>query len=64
MLPGGRVHITSISTNYLQKAIVIAIRYSAVRRQFGPENSREETPVLEYQQQVTVMLLTELNNVL
>ncbi|CAG9562243.1 unnamed protein product [Danaus chrysippus] len=39
MFTGGRVFITSISTNYLQKAIVIAIRYSAVRRQFGPENS-------------------------
>ncbi|XP_073943629.1 acyl-CoA oxidase 3 [Choristoneura fumiferana] len=51
ILSGGRVHITSISTNYLQKAIVIAIRYSAVRRQFGPENATEETPVLEYQQQ-------------
>ncbi|CAG5051017.1 unnamed protein product [Parnassius apollo] len=51
ILSGGRVHITSISTNYLQKAIVIAIRYSAVRRQFAPENSNEELPVLEYQQQ-------------
>ncbi|VVC94362.1 unnamed protein product [Leptidea sinapis] len=51
ILSGGRVHITSISTNYLQKAIVIAIRYSAVRRQFGPDDADEETPVLEYQQQ-------------
>lgn len=51
ILSGGRVHITAISTYYLQKAIVIAIRYSAVRKQFGPENAKEETPVLEYQQQ-------------
>nr|XP_049695472.1 peroxisomal acyl-coenzyme A oxidase 3 [Helicoverpa armigera] len=51
ILSGGRVHITAISTYYLQKAIVIAIRYSAVRKQFGPENAAEETPVLEYQQQ-------------
>ncbi|KPJ04977.1 Peroxisomal acyl-coenzyme A oxidase 3 [Papilio xuthus] len=51
ILSGGRVHITSISANYMQKAIVIAIRYSAVRRQFGPDNSSEELPVLEYQQQ-------------
>ncbi|GBP17201.1 Peroxisomal acyl-coenzyme A oxidase 3 [Eumeta japonica] len=51
ILSGGRVHITTISTNYLQKAIVIAIRYSAIRKQFGPENSIEEIPVLEYQQQ-------------
>ncbi|CAG9784052.1 unnamed protein product [Diatraea saccharalis] len=51
ILSGGRVHITTISTAYLQKAIVIAIRYSAVRKQFGPEDSDEELPVLEYQQQ-------------
>nr|AON96598.1 acyl-coenzyme A oxidase 3 peroxisomal [Bicyclus anynana] len=51
ILSGGRVMITSISTNYLQKAIVIAVRYSAVRKQFAAENAVEETPVLEYQQQ-------------
>ncbi|CAH0722041.1 unnamed protein product, partial [Brenthis ino] len=51
ILSGGRVHITSITTNYLQKAIVIAIRYSAVRRQFAADNATEETPILEYQQQ-------------
>ncbi|KAM3961267.1 acyl-CoA oxidase 3 isoform 2-T2 [Aphomia sociella] len=51
ILSGGRVHITGIITIYLQKAIVIAIRYSGVRKQFGPENSTEELPVLEYQQQ-------------
>ncbi|KAL0842466.1 hypothetical protein ABMA28_014562 [Loxostege sticticalis] len=51
ILSGGRVHITTISTAYLQKAIVIATRYSAVRRQFGPDDSSEEVPVLEYQQQ-------------
>ncbi|CAH0406267.1 unnamed protein product [Chilo suppressalis] len=51
ILSGGRVHITTISTAYLQKAIVIAIRYSAVRKQFGPEDSDDELPVLEYQQQ-------------
>ncbi|KAJ0180785.1 hypothetical protein K1T71_004189 [Dendrolimus kikuchii] len=52
ILSGGRVHITAITSYYLVKAIVIAIRYSAVRKQFGPENAAEETPVLEYQQQV------------
>ncbi|KAG6453258.1 hypothetical protein O3G_MSEX008062 [Manduca sexta] len=56
ILSGGRVHITSISTNYLVKAIVIAIRYSAVRKQFGPENAAEEMPVLEYQQQQLKLL--------
>ncbi|KPJ19117.1 Peroxisomal acyl-coenzyme A oxidase 3 [Papilio machaon] len=68
ILSGGRVHITSISANYMQKAIVIAIRYSAVRRQFGPDNSSEELPVLEYQQQssgkclITTSALGELRN--
>ncbi|XP_045445584.1 peroxisomal acyl-coenzyme A oxidase 3-like [Melitaea cinxia] len=51
ILSGGRVNIAGISTNYLQKAIVIAVRYSAVRKQFGAQNAVEETPVLEYQQQ-------------
>ncbi|KAL4707432.1 hypothetical protein ACJJTC_008617, partial [Scirpophaga incertulas] len=51
ILSGGRVHITGISTAYLQKAIVIAVRYSAVRKQFGPDDSDKELPVLEYQQQ-------------
>ncbi|XP_053625433.1 peroxisomal acyl-coenzyme A oxidase 3-like [Plodia interpunctella] len=51
ILSGGRVHITGITCTYLQKAIVIAVRYSAVRKQFGPEGSDEELPVLEYQQQ-------------
>ncbi|XP_045533158.1 peroxisomal acyl-coenzyme A oxidase 3-like [Pieris brassicae] len=51
VLSGGRVHITSISTNYLQKAIVIAVRYSGVRKQFGADDGSEETTILEYQQQ-------------
>ncbi|XP_013194627.2 peroxisomal acyl-coenzyme A oxidase 3 [Amyelois transitella] len=51
ILSGGRVHITGITTTYLQKAIVIAVRYSAARKQFGPDGSDEELPVLEYQQQ-------------
>ncbi|CAH2073077.1 unnamed protein product, partial [Iphiclides podalirius] len=51
ILSGGRVHITSISTNYLQKGVVVAIRYSAVRRQFAARPGGQESPVLEYQQQ-------------
>lgn len=51
ILSGGRVHITTISTAYLQKAVVIATRYSAVRKQFGPDDGADELPVLEYQQQ-------------
>lgn len=36
---------------YLTKAICIAIRYSASRKQFGPDESSNELPVLEYQSQ-------------
>lgn len=37
---------------YLIKAIVIAIRHSASRKQFGPTDNGDEIPVLEYQSQV------------
>lgn len=46
----GRVAIVGICATNLVKGIVISIRYSAVRRQFGPEN-QEELPVIEYQLQ-------------
>ncbi|KAK7087889.1 peroxisomal acyl-coenzyme A oxidase 3-like [Littorina saxatilis] len=48
-LSGGRVGITGMCATNLRNAITIAIRYSAVRRQFGP--SDEEIPVIEYQLQ-------------
>ncbi|XP_022909362.2 peroxisomal acyl-coenzyme A oxidase 3-like [Onthophagus taurus] len=44
----GRITITHSSAVYLMKVITIAIRYGAVRKQFGPEHG-EELPVLEYQ---------------
>lgn len=46
-LSTGRVSIISICHTYLSKALTVAIRYSAVRRQFGPSDS-EEVPVIEY----------------
>uniref|UniRef100_A0A2R5LF03 Acyl-coenzyme A oxidase n=1 Tax=Ornithodoros turicata TaxID=34597 RepID=A0A2R5LF03_9ACAR len=46
----GRVAIVGICTTNLIQAMVISTRYSAVRRQFGPENE-EELPVIEYQLQ-------------
>ncbi|EFA09425.1 peroxisomal acyl-coenzyme A oxidase 3 [Tribolium castaneum] len=44
----GRVSITGICESYATKALTIAIRYAAVRKQFGPEGG-EEVPILEYQ---------------
>ncbi|XP_072043153.1 LOW QUALITY PROTEIN: peroxisomal acyl-coenzyme A oxidase 3-like [Amphiura filiformis] len=49
-LSGGRVGITSNVTSNLKSALTIAIRYSCVRRQFGP-TPKEELPVIEYQMQ-------------
>ena len=37
----GRVGIVNLSNRNLHMAVVIAVRYSAVRRQFGPSNSGE-----------------------
>ncbi|XP_055600496.1 peroxisomal acyl-coenzyme A oxidase 3 isoform X2 [Uranotaenia lowii] len=50
-LSGGRVNICGIANAYLTKAITIAVRYSASRKQFGPSDDSEELPVLEYQSQ-------------
>lgn len=50
-LSGGRVNICAISNTYLTKAISIAVRYSASRKQFGDANDADEWPVLEYQSQ-------------
>ncbi|KAL9923819.1 acyl-CoA oxidase 3 isoform 1-T1 [Glossina fuscipes fuscipes] len=50
-LSGGRVNICSLAYISLSKAVSIAIRYSASRKQFGPDDSVEEYPVLEYQTQ-------------
>ena len=50
-LSGGRVNICSLAYVALSKAMVIAVRYSAARKQFGPEETNEEWPVIEYQSQ-------------
>ncbi|XP_077996443.1 peroxisomal acyl-coenzyme A oxidase 3-like [Glandiceps talaboti] len=49
-LSGGRVGITGIGVTNMKLCMPIAIRYSAVRRQFGPTDDKE-IPVLEYQLQ-------------
>lgn len=43
----GRVGIIGFCVVHLKKALAIAIRYSAVRKQFGPTED-EELPVIEY----------------
>lgn len=48
-LSGGRVNICEIAATYGVKAIVIAVRYGASRKQFGPDDSNIEFPVIEYQ---------------
>lgn len=50
-LSGGRVNICEIAATYGVKAITIAVRYAAARKQFGPEDSNIEYPVIEYQAQ-------------
>ncbi|XP_055712860.1 peroxisomal acyl-coenzyme A oxidase 3-like isoform X2 [Phlebotomus papatasi] len=50
-LSGGRVGICGMAGYYILKAIVIAIRYSGSRKQFGPDDSNEELSVIEYQSQ-------------
>ncbi|GFU44870.1 peroxisomal acyl-coenzyme A oxidase 3 [Nephila pilipes] len=46
----GRVGIVMLCVNFLRLSVPIAVRYSALRRQFGADPS-QESPVLEYQVQ-------------
>lgn len=46
-LSAGRIFIVSMANIYLTNAVVIATRYAAVRKQFGP-SSDEELPIIEY----------------
>lgn len=49
----GRVGIIGFGVVHLRKALTIAVRYSAVRKQFGP--GAEELPVIEYPLQVRLL---------
>lgn len=46
--------ITGICSQYMVIALTIAIRYCAVRKQFGPTEDNE-LPVIEYQTQVRII---------
>ena len=50
-LSAGRVSIIGFAAMHMSKALAIAVRYSAVRKQFGPPG-QEEIPVLDYPLQV------------
>lgn len=50
----GRIGIMQESANTLASAAVIAVRYAALRKQFGPEKDGPEVPIIEYQLQVSV----------
>lgn len=50
----GRMGIISVSVANLQMCLPIAIRYAAIRRQFGPQGE-EEVPILEYQLHVRIL---------
>lgn len=49
----GRIGIMQESSNTLADAIVIAVRYAAVRKQFGPDINGPEIPIIEYQLHVS-----------
>lgn len=56
-LSAGRIGICQESTNTIGAAIVIAIRYAAVRKQFGQTstaNGKEENPLIEYELHVSL----------
>lgn len=51
--------IVQMAFIYLAKAITIAIRYAAVRKQFGPEGE-EELPIIEYQLHVSNIVCNDI----
>jgi acyl-CoA oxidase len=46
-LVGGRISIAAAAVSAAKSGLTIAVRYAAVRRQFGPEG-RPEVPILDY----------------
>lgn len=52
-LSAARVGIMGEGTNGCCSAISIAVRYAAVRKQFGPKPDDTELPIIEYQLHVS-----------
>lgn len=48
-LLGGRVSFIQEASDYIKKALTIAVRYSAVRRQFPDPSEKKEEQILNYQ---------------
>ncbi|XP_077236610.1 peroxisomal acyl-coenzyme A oxidase 1-like [Tasmannia lanceolata] len=51
-----RQAIVSSASSFLSRAVCIAVRYSAVRRQFGSQNGGPETQVIDYKTQQSRLL--------
>lgn len=49
----GRLGIMQESSNTISHAVVIAVRYAALRKQFGYEKDGQEVPIIEYQLHVS-----------
>lgn len=47
-LSAGRIGIMHESSNTIAHAVVIAVRYAAIRKQFGPDKNGPETSIIEY----------------
>lgn len=56
----GRLGIMQESVGTLSHAAVIAIRYAALRKQFGPDRNGPELPIIEYQLHVSDQDILEL----
>jgi acyl-CoA oxidase len=54
-LVAGRISIAAASVSAAKTGLTIAVRYSAQRRQFGPEG-RPEIPILDYRTQQRLLL--------
>jgi acyl-CoA oxidase len=52
-LSAARIGLMGEGTNVCCSALSIAVRYAAVRKQFGPQSDDTELPLIEYQLHVS-----------